>query len=219
MSTNELKFDPSTDRDELAITIKEIINNTEVGKNFAHNYFDPAQEQEQTEMLIKAARQLSGGNLVTMSQLIRALELLILSGDLMRVEPEENAELAEPEEDTHPRDKNGKLLSQSQLDWSEMTKFVETHSVAECRNRARSDKQFAHFLETNLRREMGGISDSTGVAPLPPDAQLVAFARKYQVEAVQNLKPRNGVVILAGEMVPYKTFLDMVDRATAARLL
>jgi hypothetical protein len=50
-------------------------------------------------------------------------------------------------------------------------------------------------------------------------ATLKDFADKYRREPSANLKPRGGVVILAGEMVPYKEYQSLLSAALASGAL
>lgn len=48
------------------------------------------------------------------------------------------------------------------------------------------------------------------------DEELRDFATKYSNERMDNLRPRGGVVILAGEQVPFSVFKTNMDRAIEA---
>jgi hypothetical protein len=54
---------------------------------------------------------------------------------------------------------------------------------------------------------------------IKPTAELVEFAENYKVEHTENLRPKGGAVKLAGILIPYSKFKDLVDRAASAGLL
>jgi hypothetical protein len=117
-------------------------------------------------------------------------------------------------------------LSSSQKAWQEYRIFSESHSVNECRNRARIDAGFQSFMHKNYEREFAEqpVADAVVPAGVPtkkikPTAELVEFAEKYKVEPTENLRPRGGAVKLAGALISYSTFQDLVDRAASAGLL
>jgi len=111
--------------------------------------------------------------------------------EFVEVEPEP---VAEPEPEV-PRDKNGNPLSESQLRWSEYRQFSESHSMQECRNRARIDAGFASFMRKNLEREAsGGVGDAVEnlnqrqqVSASPAEA-LVAWAAEYHRTPTEKLR-------------------------------
>jgi hypothetical protein len=49
--------------------------------------------------------------------------------------------------------------------------------------------------------------------------ELVHFAHKYTHEPTANLRPKGGYVTLAGETISWAVFNDLLNKATAARLL
>lgn len=220
----EFVFDPVEDSLELKDALREIFNSTSIGQTFVRDYFSSEREDELTAKLIRAARIVSGSDNVGASDLLRGLELLVDSGEAQPLELE-SVELAEPEIDSRPRDRNGKLLSPQQIAWKSFREWAETHSVDECRRRARTDAEFGTFMRKNLEREMaGGVGDAvtpvgTPTSRVAPTQELIAFAQAYQVEPSQNLRPKNGYVKLNGELIPYNKFIETVNRCTACGLL
>jgi hypothetical protein len=63
-----------------------------------------------------------------------------------------------------------KQLSASQQAWSEFRQYTESHSVAECKNRARVDEGYRKFLNTNLQREMAQTPVGDGVVSIGTQA-------------------------------------------------
>ena len=158
----------------------------------------------------------------------KALQLLIDSGEIQPKDFAPSAHLEEPVEDLRPRDKNGKLLTESQRQWSEYRQFTETASMEEVNRRKCTDAGFASFVRKNYERE---AAQEIGDAVVPvgqSNAQqtskqisgaLVDFANAYRTEPSQNLFPKGGFVTLAGRRIPYSQFIDQVNAATAAGLI
>ena len=170
--------------------------------------------------------QIAGGPAISSRHLVHALTLLIDSGELKPKNLVQTAQLEEPEEDTRPRDRNGKLLTPQQIAWGEMTRFAETATPDAIRQRRHTDQVFAEFVRTNLRREMQEQPVGDGVTPAGQlttkaraSQELVDFTSKYNREPIANLKPKGGFVTLGGEQMPWSTFNDLLNKATAARLL
>jgi hypothetical protein len=135
----------------------------------------------------------------------RLLHTVIAAGGIVRLSGEqyEFEVLPEPEqivEPEVPRDRNGNVLSASQLAWKEFREFSETHSMQECRARARTDAAFGSFLRTNLEREAQGTESTqfriAGQHPGSPDisgstSELIAFANEFRrtsMDQVRRLK-------------------------------
>lgn len=225
-AAGEFVFDPIEDSLELTDALKEIFNSTPVGQMFVKSYYSSENEELYTEKLIRAARIVSGSENVSTNDLVRGLTLLIDSGEIPPREAEEPVQLAEPEVDTRPRDRNGKLLSPQQIARSEYRQFAESASMAEINLRKQSDAGFANFVRKNLQREVNQpVGDAitplgtNSVAPPPADRELAEFARNYLVEPSGNLKPKAGYVTLAGEQISWTIFQTLLARATNARLI
>jgi hypothetical protein len=216
----------STDEEgEIESAIRHITNTTEVGIDFKKNYYQKDHADWFYDKLVAAACQVSGGNFIGEHHLQHAMTLLIQAGEFRPKVAPEAAQLAEPEEDNTPRDKNGKPLTQAQIAWGEMTRFAETASMADISRRKASDPAFANFVRKSLQQEMVHEIDGA-VTPIGQpttktraNQDLIEFAHKYNTEPIANLKPRGGFVLLGGEQIPYNQFIEMVNKATAARLL
>jgi hypothetical protein len=93
-----------------------------------------------------------------------------------------------------PRDRNGNPLSASQLAWRSYREFAESHSMQECRNRARTDAAFASFMQKNYQRETGEVGDAVEnlnqrqQVSAPPAEELVAFAAEYHKTPTEKLR-------------------------------
>jgi hypothetical protein len=214
------------DREEVVGALKEIFRTTEVGKLYLKEFYTKERGDEDAEKILGAAIQIAGGPDISSRHLAHALTLLTDSGELKPKNLVQTAQLEEPEEDTRPRDRNGKLLTPQQIAWGEMARFAETATPDAIRQRRHTDQVFAEFVRTNLRREMQEQPVGDGVTPAGQPTtkarasqELVDFTSKYNREPIANLKPKGGFVTLGGEQIPWSTFNDLLNKATAARLL
>lgn len=225
-SKGEIRFHAVDDQDEVVSALKEIFAGSAVGKNYKQNFYTKATGDSDYEKLIKAAVQIAGGPMISAGNLTLALELLIDSGEIQPKNVAQSTQLEEPEEDLRPRDRNGKILTPEQLAWGEMTTFAQTATPDAIRQRKHVDGKFREFIQTNLRREMQEQPVGDGVVPAGQPAtkarasqELVDFTSKYNREPIANLRPKGGYVTLAGEQMSWAVFNDLLNRATAARLL
>ncbi len=224
-SQGQIRFHYEEDDNEVASALKNILANTEVGRDYKANYNTNATGAADYVKILNAAVAIAGGPMITEDILLHALTLLIDSGEIKSKNRTQAVQLDEPEEDTRPRDKNGKLLTPQQIQWSSFRQFAETVSMAEISRRKASDPEFANFVRKNLEREMaqeiGDRVEPAGQSTTKTrvNQELTEFARKYNQEPSQNLRPRGGFVLLAGEQIPYPQFIELVNKATAARLL
>jgi hypothetical protein len=214
------------DRDELVSAIKDLLKSSEIGQTYNKDYYVKARGDEDGAKIIAAAQQVAGGPNISSRHLEHALTLLIDSGELQARVAVQAAQLAEPEVDSRPRDRNGKLLTPQQISWSEMTQFASTATPDAIRQRRHTDSVFADFVRTNLRREMAETTVGDAAVPAGQSTtkaraskELVDFARKYNAEPIANLRPKGGFVRLEGEQLTWATFNDLLSRASAANLL
>jgi hypothetical protein len=221
----EIVFHYEEDDDEVASALKNIFMNTEVGRDYKANYNTNATGAADYVKILNAAVAIAGGSFISEKHLQHALTLLIDSGELRPKKVTPAAQLADPESDTRPRGRDGRILTESQIAWGEMSRFAETASMVDINRRKASDPAFANFVRKSLEREMSQqIGDAVTPAGEPTtktraNQELSEFAHKYNQEPSENLKPRGGFVLLAGEKIPYNLFLEQVNKATAARLL
>jgi hypothetical protein len=211
--------------DELKGAVKEMFA-TEIGKLYKKEFYSKERVDEDEVKLVEAAKRVAGGQMISSRYLTRALELLIDSGELQPRVAVQAAQLEEPEEDLRPRDKNGKLLTVQQIAWGEMSRFAATATPDAIRQRRHTDSVFAEFVRTNLRREMQSQEVGDAVTPAGQSTtkakaskELVDFAHKFTREPSANLRPKGGFVTLGGQQLPWATFNDLLNRATAAQLL
>ena len=224
-SEGQIRFHYEQDDDEVASALKNIFANTEVGRDFINNYNTNATGETNYTKILNASVAIAGGPMITEGILLHAITLLIDSGEIRPKQVAPVATFDEPEIDSRPRDKNGKLLSQAQISWGEMSRFAETASMADINRRKATDPQFASFVRTNLQREMAQeVGDAVTPAGAPQNKarvsnELSQFALAYNREPIANLRPKGGFVTLAGEQLPWAAFQDLLSRATAANLV
>lgn len=223
-AAGEITF-TADDRDELASSFKEVLTGTAIGQTYRKDYYTKERSDDDAAEIIFAAQRVAGGPTITTKSLERALELLIDSGEIKPKHIAQAAQLEEPEEDLRPRDKNGKLLNESQLRYQEYRTWSETANSSERKLRTQSDPGYAAFVRKAYQAEMAHEIDGA-VSPVGQPTtksrasdELKTFAQKFLVEPSANLRPKNGMVSLQGELIPWPTFNDLLNRATAARLL
>jgi hypothetical protein len=215
------------DRYEVVNALKEIFL-TPIGESYKQNFYTEERGEEDLEKILRAAKLVVGGPNITVAAMTRGLELLIDSGEIQPKDFTPSTPLEEPVEDTRPRDKNGKLLNESQLRYKEYREFSERASMAEVNKRKQTDAGYASYIRKQLASEM---NQPVGDAVIPEgqanaqrtssqvSGDLVNFVHAFRAELSQNLKPKGGYVTLAGRQIPYSHFIEQVDAATAAGLL
>ena len=224
-SDGEITFNVD-DRDEMVSALKEIFATTAVGRNYKKNYYTKETGDADHEKLVKAATLVAGSENISQSHLVRALTLLLDSGEIQPKDFTQAAPLEEPQEDTRPRDKNGKLLNESQLRYREYRQFAETASMDAINKRKRTDPGFASYVrkayEAEVKQPIGDGVVPEGQSKLPRhdvSQTLVDFARKYNAEPITNLRPKGGFVTLAGEQIRWSDFQSLLTKATEAHLI
>lgn len=216
--------------EEFESALKEVLATTEIGKIYRKDYFTKESGDKDAARLVDAAlavaEDLTGKPLISRPILERALTLLIDSGKIQPKNLQAAQQLEEPEVDSRPRDKNGKLLTDVQIKFSEMTRFAETATPDAVCQRRHTDRAFADFVRHNLRLEMQSqevgdavVPAGTSTAKARASKELVDFAHKYTHEPIANLKPKGGYVMLAGEQITWPAFNDLLSRASAANLI
>jgi hypothetical protein len=216
--------------EEFEGALKEVLATTEIGKKYRKEYFTKERGDEDAEKLVDAAlavaKDTTGQPLISRPILERALTLLIDSGKIQPKNLQAAQQLEEPEADSRPRDRNGKLLTPQQIAWSEMTRFAAEATPDQIRQRRHTDSVFADYVRHNLRLEMQSQEVGDAVVPAGKSTtkarasqELVAFAQKYTHEPTANLRPKGGYVTLAGDQIPWATFNDLLSRASAANLI
>jgi hypothetical protein len=221
----QIVFHYDEDTYEVISALKEIFNDTPIGQKYVAGDYVDKNGNDGYEVIVKAAVTIAGGPMISLPILTNALQLLIDSGELRPKKFTKAAPLEEPVEDTRPRSRDGKLLTDSQLKWQEYRQWSETASSSEVNLRKQSDQGYAAYVRKMLEAEFEGVGDGRVPAGAPQGKvvrasnELTQFAHSYNQEPSENLKPRGGFVLLAGEKIPYPRFLELVNAATNARLL
>jgi hypothetical protein len=134
---------------------------------------------ENLDAILEAAQTQFGSEEINMQQFVSVAKSLWMLGELKpKPAPVAQAPAQKP-------------LSTSQLAWQEFRNFTESHSVAECKARARTDAAYGKFLHTNLQREMNDSPVADGVVAVGTEAirqdktirineDLRAFAISYR---------------------------------------
>jgi hypothetical protein len=135
---------------------------------------------------------------VTISAFLDSLKTAMLAGELTRLPQEE----PEPTPEPVPVDKNGKKLTQSQIQWGEMVRWSQAASSAQIKERVRTDEAYAKFHRANLRKEMDQpVGDdvtllnphimTAGISPTSTamkNEHLVAFANRYRQMSAEDVR-------------------------------
>jgi hypothetical protein len=216
------------DEGDCADAFKSLYEETAIGQRYIAEFYDGDKDGKNQRKILRAVDTLfsQDDDHYTVAQLVKALETVIKSGQIRPVEEDEDDVLEAPVVDLTPRDRNGKPLNSAQLLWKSYREWSETHTSSECQARARSEEAYGKFYRTNLTREFAAEQVGDAVSPAGQVAhtaqatpQLVQFVKDYNRETVTNLKPRAGFVTLAGEQIPWATYQDLLNKATAAHLL
>lgn len=221
----QIRFHSVEDEGEVTSALKEIFNSTDVGRDYKTNYYTKQTGDDDYGKLIKAAIQIAGSEMISVGNLTHALTLLIDSGEIKRRDFVKATQLAEPEEDTRPRGRDGKPLTDAQLKWQEYRTWSETASSSEVSRRKQSDPGYAAYVRKALQAEMSQpIGDAVTPAGDPEkkskaNTELLDFVQKYNRTPSDALKPRGGYVKLDGQLLLHSTYLSLVERAAQARLL
>jgi hypothetical protein len=190
--------------EEFEGALKEVLATTEIGKKYRKEYFTKERSDRDAAMLVDAAiavaEDLTGKPLISRPILERALTLLIDSGKIQPKNLQAAQQLEEPEVDSRPRDKNGKLLTDVQIKFGEMTRFAQTATPDAIRQRKHTDREFLAFLQSQLRKEMQSqeVGDAavnlnqTAPTKKNPPADVVAYAARYRTMSTAVIKKELG---------------------------
>ena len=219
------RFDAREDEDECVAALREIFNTTDIGQDYVANYRIEESADADANLVLNAAVRVAGGFQISVNDLAVALALLIETGQIRPKNFKAAVPFAEPKIDTRPRDKNGDVLSESQIRWREYRQWSETHTMDQCRARAKSDEGFGSFMHKNLTREFAAPGVLDAVTPIGQSQgakrtpELLEFAKKFNKEKSENLRPKGGYVVLDGQQILHKDFVKTVDAAIAAGLI
>jgi hypothetical protein len=125
------------------------LDQTEEGREFRKLYLTDANiDKLQQQILFHNAE-------VTFASLSFAFLALRDSGQLLTKAQEEAA----AKQAATPHTRAGVPMTEAQQRWSEYRQFSETHSMAEVRQRMRTDAGFASFVSKNREREWQQVGD------------------------------------------------------------
>jgi hypothetical protein len=137
--------------------------------------------------------------LTTVAKMAIALKALMRS-EAIKMSSDDDGEIlpepAAPAPDPTPRDRNGKPLTQVQLEWSEMNRFANESSMDAVNQRKHVDPKFKAFIATRLRQEMSSEPVETAAnlnANRTPQTRgtsvdVQAFATRYRTMSVADVK-------------------------------
>lgn len=182
---------------ELAREFFAEVKQTAAGKKYFRDFASP----ENNELVIEAVWRLYPDiEYVTVSTFVDAIGTMIAAGELTPTHTPEPAQVVEPPAPV-PVDRNGRPLTQAQLDWSEMTAFTNERSMKEINDRKRVDPKFLAYIQTNLRRQMDQPIDGDARPTNPhleqnaaptkaamKDERLVKFASDYRKAPTAEIK-------------------------------
>jgi hypothetical protein len=100
-------------------------------------------------------------------------------------------QIVEPEV---PTDRNGRPLTPAQIAWSEYRTFSESHSMVECKQRAKTDAGYGSFFRKQYERQSGEIGDAVDnlnqrqQVSTPPADELIVFAAEYHKTPTEKLR-------------------------------
>jgi hypothetical protein len=136
---NGIEFLRWEDNKETAKLFVEEFLKTNTGKQLLEHGLKTA---DNMESILSAAQEAYGHGDISLKEFESVAKRMFLNGDLL---PKATPVVAAP---AAPK------LSSSQLAWQEFRIFTDTHSVQDCKNRARVDENYRKFLHTNLQREI-----------------------------------------------------------------
>jgi hypothetical protein len=220
------------DNDELFQDALEDIKSSPEVRQFMDEVWDERADEAMRQLWIKTTTcavhrtPLSGiGTIaaphITSEQLRSTLRLMLQTGTFNHLRIAE----PKPEPDTRPRDAQGRFLTEAQVREREYVEYSNTHSSRDCQERARADAGYNRWRAGQHVAEMNDDAVETVIpAGLPTKSvksypELVEFARRYNEASRESIRPRSGMVHLAGEQIDYRTFLELVDHAANAGLL
>ncbi len=224
-SEGVIRFDARTDEDELVSALREVFKTTDIGQDYFENYRTDATADSDANLMLNAAVRVAGGFQISVNDLAVALSLLIETGQIKPKNFKAATPFAEPKIDNRPVGRDGKPLTDSQLKWREYRQWSESHSADQCRARAKDDEGYGSFMHKNLTREFAAPGVLDAVTPIGQSQgakrtpELLEFARKYNKEKTENLRPKGGYVVLDGRQLLHKDFVKTVDAAIAAGLI
>lgn len=173
------------------------VKTTAPGKRF---FSDFASEENMQKVVEGVAKLYPDAEYITLSAFVDTLGTLIAAGELTPTHAPEPV-LPEAPATPVPVDRNGRPLTQAQIDWAEMAAFANERPMREINERKRIDPKFRTFIQTNLRRDMQQEIDGD-VTPFNPhlkpqappsvsaleNERLVEFARQWKLMPADTIR-------------------------------
>jgi hypothetical protein len=167
------------------------------------------------DQILEAAQERFGHDDVNMQEFTATAKSLWMAGDL------------QPEKKPAPQAPAAPQLTASQRVWQEFRIFTDSHSVQDCKARARVDEAYRKFLNTNLQREMGATQVGDAVVAVGTTAvrqdesirrteDLRAFADAYRRTSTAEVKRMSSP---ATNPLGHKQYTDLLDACIAAGLV
>jgi hypothetical protein len=135
------------------------------------------------DLILEAAQAQFGHDDVNMEEYLQVAKSLWMLGDL-QTKPEPVAQVPAT-----------KQLTASQQAWSEFRQYTDSHSVAECKARARTDEAYRKFISINLEREamesprleLQPLNQKISTKKAVP-ADVAAYAARYRTMSADAVK-------------------------------
>ena len=197
-------------KENIKLFIKEF-RESEFGSRLAADGLATAEHLDQ---ILAETQSRFGRDDINMSEFTQTAKSMWMNGDL---EPERQPVDEAPAE---PQ------LTVSQKVWQEFRIYTDSHSVQECKNRARVDENYRSFLNKNLQREMAGTAVGDAVENLldrpKPSAKKVSedvrmFAEDYRRMSTAQLRSLLSPASVGAEVASH--YRSLYDQAIAAGLV
>jgi hypothetical protein len=194
---------------------------TSIGKRFKKEFENT---DENIQAVLDAVEKLFPGEPITESRFLKALELSMVAGDLVR-KPAAPVVEQTPEPEV-PRDKRGRPLTAAQIKWGEYQKFLSESSSAQVTERRRTDVGFREFCQHNLREQMaqeidGAVVAQDDIRPKAPRVDDKELTRLQKFAEDFNALPAAAArkKMLAGFNPAWASFTADFEKCRALRLL
>jgi hypothetical protein len=164
------------------------------------------------EVILSEAQDATGHEDISLKEFESVARQLFLNGDLLPKTKQAPQTPAEPQ------------LTASQRAWQEFRIFTDSHSVQECKNRARVDEAYSKFLHTNLVREINsGVGDAVENSLERPvktkkvSADIAQFAQDYRNMRSDQLKSLLSPASVGAQAAAH--YKNLYEQAIAAGLI
>jgi hypothetical protein len=227
---------------EIKDMVKEFMS-SETGRKYRSGFYVKERSDDDLGAAIALAQKRAKRDEISVKELIQAFVTLMDANVIPRRSEDETnwQKLTAPPEppDTRPRDRNNKILSESQLKWRSFRIYCEGDkdqgilpaSMEEIKRRKREDPEFAVFYRKNWEQQLAEstkvnvpdavvpanqrVKDGRKVSP-----ELLSFAAAYTKTSVSQLSPKGGFVTLFdGKQMSWTDFTAKQKLAAEAGLI